>query len=56
MRLRNVVITCKYPDDEVEAAVPQNMSPEELLASIKRLLETEREMVEFTLTASVFQV
>lgn len=51
--LKGVVITCNYPDDEAEAALPQEMTVDQLCASIRKLIDEEKDMTSFVLAASI---
>ena len=53
MKLKGVTILVNYPDDEVEAAVPQEMTLGQLYVYLGKLVETEREMTSFVITAVV---
>lgn len=53
MKLTGIVIECNYPDDTAEAAVPSEMTVEELQATIKKLVDSEPDMTSFTITAAV---
>lgn len=53
MKLTGVVIECNYPDDTVEAAVPSEMTVEQLQATIKKLIDTEPDMTSFVITAAI---
>lgn len=53
MMLRGVNITVNYPDDEVEAAVPAEMTVDQLCEAIRRLVSEETEMTSFVITAAI---
>lgn len=55
MMLKGVSITCNYPDDECEAAVPSEMTARQLGETILNLIATEPEMTSFVIFASVRQ-
>lgn len=52
MKLKGVSILVNYPDDEVQAAVPADMTMDQLCSFIKRLAETEPELTSFVITAA----
>lgn len=51
--LTGIIITCDYPDDTVEAAVPSEMTVEQLQATIAKLVKTEPDMTSFVITAAI---
>ena len=53
MKLCGIVIEVNYPDDTVEAAVPSNMTVDQLCEMIKRLAASEPDMTSFQITAVV---
>ena len=53
LMLKGVVLTVNYPDDECEAAIPSDMSMEQLFGFLRRLADSEPDMTSFVLTASV---
>lgn len=52
MQFKGVVLTVNYPDDEVEAAIPSNLSLEQMISCLRKLVETEPEMTSFVLVAA----
>lgn len=55
MRLGGIVITVNYPDDEAEAAVPKEMTVEQLCQTIRKLYITEPDMTSFVVSAAVIK-
>lgn len=53
MKLRGIAINVNYPDDEVEVAVPSNMTVDQLCEMIKKLAATEPDMTSFVITAAI---
>lgn len=53
MNLKGVVINVNYPDDECEAAVPSEMTVDQLHEFLKRLISSEPDMTSFIITAVV---
>lgn len=51
IQLKGVVITVNYPESEAEAAVPSEMTVQQLANSITTLLQTERDMTSFMIVA-----
>lgn len=51
--LKGVVIHVNYPDDNVEAVVPSEMTVDQLHEMLKRLIATEPDMTAFTITAAI---
>jgi hypothetical protein len=55
MKIAGIVIECNYPDEPkpIEAAVPAEMSLDEFLKVIKKLVDSEPDMTSFVITAVV---
>ena len=54
MMLKGVTLTVNYPDDECEAAIPSEISIEQLIDFLRMLAATEtEEMTSFVLVAAV---
>ena len=53
MNLKGVVLTVNYPEDEVEAAIPSNMTLEQAIEFLRKLAASEPDMTSFVLTAAV---
>ena len=53
IQLAGITITVNYPDDECEAAVPTEMTVDQLCEMIQKLCVTEPEMTSFVVLAAV---
>lgn len=53
MHLKGVVITVNYPDDQADAAVPSEMTLEQLILCLRELAGSEPDMTSFVVTAAV---
>ena len=53
LTLVGVSILCNYPDDECEADVPTEMSVGQLYVAIGKLLQQEKDLTSFVITAVV---
>lgn len=51
MKLKGITITCNYPDDTVEAAVPSEMTVMQLCQMIQKLCVEEKDMTSFVIVA-----
>lgn len=51
--LKGVTITCNYPDDEADAAVPSEMTVDQFCQYVRKLIATEPEMTSFVIVAAV---
>lgn len=51
MNFKGISLTVNYPDDECEAAIPQQLNLEQLIAALRKLCETEPDMTSFVLVA-----
>jgi hypothetical protein len=49
--LKAVVLTVNYPEDSYDAAIPSQLSVDQLAAFLKQLLATEKDMTSFVLVA-----
>ena len=49
--LKGIVLTVNYPDDSVEAAIPSELTLDDLLKAIAKLYYTEPDMTSFQLVA-----
>ena len=52
-KLTGVVLTVNYPDDEAEAAIPNEMTVAQLAAFLQKLVDTEPDVTSFVLTAAI---
>ena len=52
MKFKGVVLTVNYPDDEQEAAIPSEMTLEQLIQFLRELVVKEPEMTSFVLVAA----
>jgi len=52
MHFKGVTLTVNYPDCEVEAAIPSELSLEQLINALYKLCDTEPEMTSFVLVAA----
>lgn len=49
LMLKGVILTVNYPDDECDAAIPSDMSMEELFGFMRKLANSEPDMTSFVL-------
>jgi len=51
--LKEVILRVNYPDAECDAAIPSDMTVEQLGQFIRKLIETEPDATSFVLTAVI---
>lgn len=51
-KLCGIAVECNYPDDTVEANIPQKLTVYQLFEQIQKLLTAEPEMTSFTIAAA----
>jgi len=52
MNFKDITLTVNYPDDEAQAAVPTEMTLEQIIITLRKLCETEPDMTSFVLVAA----